>query len=355
MTNIDFSDFEFRDPYQRCLNICEKIISSLSDKSIVTQYFATKEKIQQRISNKNYSQITPKQIDTDRAYQSYQKFIEENRQLKEQLATLQSQKPDFSQSPDNMDIAKILRNLQNQILQQAKPAPISNAIVELDNLRMVVDAKLEALNYMRTQLKEKNTKLKRELEELTATLTNKLEAAKEKAQMDGLEIAAADRNLDSNIEEAEKKLEALKIQLENAKAENSRLMKQHSSSTALLDQMVRDTETTEQEIEQMENESESLFKEIEKLRNQLNVKEKELGSLRTLEKFGVDAGRSFDITDEIQRLKEKAATLRSENAQMSFELKRMEKKSNETICEPATYGSIDEDELAAHIFRSKFQ
>ena len=60
-----------------------------------------------------------------------------------------------------------------------------------------------------------------------------------------------------------------------------------------------------------------------------------------------------NITYEIERLKKRSQQLKSENAQMAFEIKRLEKKSSGSIIDQSTVITMDEDELAAQILRSK--
>ena len=64
-----------RDPYETVLEIAEKIINSLNDKKIVSRYFEQKKRI---MSASPQSFSSSSSLDTARAYQSYQKFVEEN-------------------------------------------------------------------------------------------------------------------------------------------------------------------------------------------------------------------------------------------------------------------------------------
>jgi hypothetical protein len=104
----------------------------------------------------------------------------------------------------------------------------------------------------------------------------------------------------------------------------------------------------------MEAESEELYEEIERLKIDTNKKSKELNALQTLQKFGVDVGGDFQIAEEIHRLSEKADALRAENAQMTFELKRLERKQHsDPVLTSVEAISLDEDELAAQILKAK--
>ena len=339
-----------RDPYETVLEIAEKIINSLNDKQIVSRYFEQKKRIMAALPQ-SFSPSSSS-LDTGRAYQSYQKFVEENSALKAELQRLEAQKPDFTDSPDNIAIAKLLRELQTKIHKDESQAPVQSAVDELDNLRKVVDATLDTLSYLKSNLQEENAKLKKELNECTQSLNAQLDAAHEKEARDSLELENNDAKLEQEVTDAEHQLEILTRKLEQAKSENEDLLQQHSRSADLLEQMEKDTNDTEQHIADMEAESEKLFEEIEELQHKLTVKNKELAKLQTLQKFG-DMDAEVNITDEIERLRKRSQQLKSENAQMTFEIKRLEKKSSGSIIDQTTVITMDEDELAAQILRSK--
>ena len=340
-----------KDPYAMSLEIAEKIISSLNDKTLVARYFEQKNRIMSSSPTSSVSSSSST-IDTGRAFQSYQKFVSENQALKEELARIQSEKPDFSSSPDNMTIAKLLRELQLKIHKDASPGPIKNAVDELDNLRKVVDATLDTLTYLRTGLQDENNKLKKELNECTQELNIKLDAAREKEARDNIELENNDAQLEQEVADAEEQLAQLKAKLDQAKSENEQLLQQHSASADLLEQMEKEMNQTEANIANMESESEKLYEEIDDLKHKLTVKNKEFAKLQTLQRFG-EMNAEGNITDEIERLRKRSQQLKSENAQIAFEIKRLEKKSSGSIIDQSTVITMDEDELAAQILRSK--
>jgi hypothetical protein len=105
----------------------------------------------------------------------------------------------------------------------------------------------------------------------------------------------------------------------------------------------------------MESESDALVETIEQLRTDASKKTKELNALQTLQKYRVDVVGDFEISDEIQRLSQRAQELRAENTQMAFELKRLERRqqTGSLLTTPEAI-SLDEDELAAQILKSKW-
>jgi chromosome segregation ATPase len=344
-----------QNPQIRCLSLAEKIISALNDPELVERYFSFKTKLfQSRGQHIAPSPEYAPEINTDRAYGFYQSLAQENQKLKDEIAELSAKKPDFSHAPENETIAAKLRELQRAILPKHKLAPKGDAVQEMDSLRKVIEAKLDSLNYLREKLRNDNQRLTADFREIERSLASKIEAAKEKEEIEKQAIESQERELSQELASAERELEDLTNQLHDAEEENQKLRQQHSDTTALLESMEAEQEETERQIEHMETESENMFEEIERLKLELSKKSKELNALQTLQRFGVEG--DVEISSEIERLNKKAERLRSDNAQMSFELKRLEKRQQSTsVLGSSEALSLDEDELAAQILKSKWQ
>lgn len=339
-----------RDPYEASLELAEKIISSLSDKTIVSRYFEQKQRIMNSSSRSSNSPSSGR-IDTGRAYQSYQKFVEENNAIKEEIYRLKSQKPDFSMSQGNQEYAKLLHEMQTNTFN-ASPSNIDSAPVELDKLKRVIDAKLDSLSFILSGLKQENAQFKKQWNECVNSCESRLEAAKEKETHDDIKFEEDFSKLQSSIKEHENQLYSLRQAYQNAIEENEQLTNQQGEANESLAQLQDSVDSINSNINDLETESGQLLDEIKDLKKNISTKSKELAQLQRLNKVAPE-GPSINISDEIERLKQKAAILRAENAQMAFELKRMEQKSSSDSLIPSTTMTLDEDELAAHILRSK--
>jgi len=341
-------------PYQKCIGIAEKIINSLNDEDIINRYYQMKEKIISSSSQKKKDTLNSGSfIDTDKAYSFYQSLSVENQNLKDELGRISLKKPDFSNSPDNKQIAKILHDMQQKILPSHTIAETGDSIEELESLRKVVEARLESLSYLRNNLKEENSRLKAQYREMSGNVNKKVVSAKEKEEQERIQIELSEQEQRKKLDEMEKKVCDLRNRLSSLTEENQCLLQKHSETTSLLESMKNDTTAAEAQIENMESQSETLFNEIDMLKHSIQVKTKELESLNTLQRFGIDVSENFEISEEIARLREKEEALLTENAQLSFELKRIEKKTkNSSSMDTQT---MDEDELAAQILRSKWE
>jgi chromosome segregation ATPase len=345
-----------QDPQLRCLALAEKIISALSDQELVDRYFKLRS---QYFGNRSpISPSSPTQTDeipTDRAYAFYQSLAEENQRLKDEIAALSARKPDFSASPENETIAAQLRELQRKILPEQKLPPRGDAVRELDVLRKVVDAKLDSLTFLRDNLRAHNQRLTNEYRDLERQSNLKISAAREREETERKAIEEEEEKLGLEYGAVQRELEEVADQLQTAKDENLRLRQKHSEVTSLLESIEAEYRNTEKHIDAMESESEALAEEIERLKLEVSKKTKELRNLQTLQKYGVDVAGDYEISEEIQRLSQRAEVLRSENTQMAFELKRLEKRqqSGALLASPEAI-SLDEDELAAQILKSKF-
>lgn len=344
------------DPQLRCLALVEKIIGSLNDSDIKNRFFTLKEKI---LGNNSYTtpstSFDSQQKSSDKAYAFYQTLSKENQRLKDKLAELSFKKPDFSNDPENEAIAAQLRELEKKILPTHLLPPSGNAVQELDSLKKVIDAKLSSLDFVREKLRTENQRLKNDYREISQNLAQKVNAAKEKEDSEQRAINAQERSLTEEIKKAQIELNNVTDKYRLASEENSRIRQKLNETVALQERIQKESLETENMIKKMEKENISLFSEIEQLKIQLNVKTKELTSLQTLQKFGVEVSDDIDISDEISKLTKQRDSLKSENAQLAFDLKKMDNIPNTeaTITSTETI-SLDEDELAAQILNSKW-
>ena len=347
---------ELSTPTQSCLAIAEKIIFSLNDETIIKRYKDFKEKLfSSRPSPSTLS--TPSQspqVNVNQAYAYYQSQAKQNQQLKLEIQELSRQRPDFSNDPDNDEIAEKIRSLSEQILPTQKLPPKGNAVQELDTLKIAIDAKMDSLNYMREELKTKNRELRNNYEKLSRSLTSKREDARIREEAELREFEKQEMLLQNDLEKAQRDLNLMTERFQNAYEENNVLRQKHSDTLALLEGIQKDLSDTEMEIEQMETESEGLFSKIEEQKMLLSVKTKELSAVQTVQSLGLEAGEGVEISDVIESLRQKVEALKSENAQISFELKRIEKKQSQSMLIPTEGLSMDEDELASQILKSKW-
>lgn len=348
---------QIEDPQLRCLALIEKIIGSLNDSDIKNRFFTLKEKIL-GTNSPNFSSpssFDSQQKNSDKAYAFYQTLAKENQRLKDKLAELSFQKPDFSNDPENEAIAAQLRELERKILPTHLLPPSADAVQELESLKKVIDAKLSSLNYVRDKLRTENQRLKNDYREISQSLAQKVNAAKEKEDSEQREITAQERSIAEEIKKAQIELNNVTDKYRLASEENSRIRQKLNETLALQERIQKDSSETENMIIKMEKENIDLYAEIEQLKMQLNVKTKELTSLQTLQKFGVEVSDEIDISEEILKLTKQRDSLKSENAQLAFDLKKMDNLPNTEVTLTSTETiSLDEDELAAQILNSKW-
>lgn len=348
-----------QDPQLRCLDLLEKIINSLNDTEIRDRYFNLKDRILgESATSSSSSFLTPEsQIkNSEKIYGLYQTLSQENQRLKDQLAEISFRKPDFSDDPENEVIAAQLRELERKVLPTHQLPPCGNAVQELETLKRVIDAKLNSLEFVRDKLRSENQRLKNDYRNISSSMAQKISVAKEKEDIEQREILSQERSLNEQIEKAQKELEDVTNKYNIANEENSKIRQKLNETIAIQERMKKDSTETEEMIQQMEKENAELFAEIGQLKIQLNIKSKELTSLQTLQKFGVEVSDDIDISDEIQKLTKQRDSLKAENDQLHFDLKKMDNfppsevsyNSNDAI-------SLDEDELAAQILKAKWQ
>jgi chromosome segregation ATPase len=344
------------DPQSRCLALAERMISSINDPDFVNRYFAFKTKLfAGRAPPSSISLLPSDDVTTGQAYSFYESIVKENQKLREQVAALSSKKPDFKDSPDNESLAAQLRDLQKAILPTQTLPARSDAVAELESLRKVVDAKLDSLKFIRDKLRTQNQQLMKDFETIEGSLNSKIEAAHNREDSEQKALESREQKLEEEIARLDAELQEVSQNLEAATSENSALRQKHSETSAVIEKIQSDIAQKEREVEQMEAESESLYEELGRLKMEVSRKSKELNALQTLRKFGVEVSRDFEIAAEIQKLSEKADALRGENAEMAFELKRLERrKQTNSILESQEAATLDEDELAVQLLKAKW-
>lgn len=346
------------DPHMQCLELAEKIISSINDQDLVQRYFQFKNNL---FATRPPQMTSPtltddfQHMNTDQAFALYQSLSQENEQLREEISQLSSQSPDFSKDPENESIAAQLRELQKQIFPGHVHKSIGTAVDELKHLKNIVDSKLQSLSVITEGLRKENQQLKANYSETSKNLRAKVEAAKEKEQNELHEIEEQQRSLANEVKKAQQEYDQLYQQLQAAQAENEQYRQQYTEAQDRFEQIKNETSEKKLQIDQLESQSEQFYEEIKALQTQLTVKNKELSTLQTLQKFGVEVEDEYEIADEIQILTKKAESLAAENAQMAFELKRLEKRQKaSSFLDTSEAISLDEDELAAQILKSKW-
>ena len=351
-----------QDAYSKILSIAERIISSINDPEIVQKYFSFKSRVfEQEGSSLSISNSTlTDSFSSSNAFSLYKSLKEENDNLKREIASLTLKKPDFSDDPQNEMIATRLRELQTIILpKNSALLPQGDAVQELQNLKKVVGAKLESLEYIRTQLKNENIKLQQQIRQLETDLSEKLAKAREKEDAEQYEIEKQECALADELQRIQEEYNLISSKAEEAASENEQLKKQHSETITLIESIDSDIKDTESAIERMENESMSLVEEIDQLKTQLKKSTNELDGLKTLQKLGVgEDSTGSDINEEIERLEAKARQLRDENSQLEWELKRLEKQQQTDFSSSMpmmTAATINEDDLTAQILGSKWK
>lgn len=337
--------------YEQSLILAEKIIASLDDKDLIAQYNEAKQKI---LSSQNQQSAKDSYLDSNKSYQAYLKISEENKTLKEKLKELEKNKKDFSNDQENEKLAQLVYEIRQSINMKQNDQPkMNNVLDELDLLRHMVEATVNSLKFMKSSLSEENFRLKRELDRKIKLYNDQYNSAKEKAENEALMFTNKDSELDAIISEREQKLELLMQEYNRVRIENQKLLDDHNKCTEILRKLEQETERAEKNISRMDSESETMFKDIKTMKSKLQAKTQELAHLQTLQKLSNTSSKAFNVDQEINNLKRKAEELRSENAQLSFELKRMTEKKQSSILSDPSLVSLDEDELAAQILQSK--
>jgi len=225
-------------------------------------------------------------------------------------------------------------------------------VEELRSLKRIVEVKVDALNHVRDTLKNEQERLQRDLKSVRTETQAQLSKAQEREDNERLKMDTERTQLVKEMEQAEKELQAAQSKYELAVDENEGLKQRHSDTLSLMEKLSQEINQNRTETEQMESECETLLAKIADTKTQITIRTKELAALQSLQKYGIHAESELSIEDEIERLKQKADELRTENAQISFELKRLKRKKK---AEPSLDISLDEDDLAAQMLRSNFR
>lgn len=336
---------EKREGVKRCLKLAESIIFSLEDEEVIAEYRKERERLLS-------SRRSPSAVPPERAYSLYQTFLDENHRLRAEYAELAAKHPNFSGDPALEMVNSRLQQLQKAILATYELKKAVDPVEELRSLKRIVEVKVDALNHVRDTLKNEQERLQRDLKSVRTETQAQLSKAQEREDNERLKMDTERTQLVKEMEQAEKELQAAQSKYELAVDENEGLKQRHSDTLSLMEKLSQEINQNRTETEQMESECETLLVKIADTKTQITIRTKELAALQSLQKYGIHAESELSIEDEIERLKQKADELRTENAQISFELKRLKRKKK---AEPSLDISLDEDDLAAQMLRSNFR
>lgn len=301
-------DEEDQLPEAACLNVAEKIIDCLSDKTIHERYLSLKEKIMNNHVNRGTGLKT-----------HIQKLAIENRNYKKQLSHFQSMNQ--PQGDLNNWIMSQLYELQTKIIPDSRSMHSDILEDSLITLQKVVDSKVESFDRIRNALNEENSKY-------FDMISTKVVSFDDEARNINRKLSLKQDQLKQYKTKVEEILEKLNNEYNELEAKYNKIIDKNNQLTEEISNIESNCQTQENQLDHIEDKLKSSKKrhkglkyQLDQIQSDCDSKNREIETQRAKQRFGIKDATPEEL-DYLKQLEEKVAKLINENEQYAFELKR---------------------------------
>lgn len=306
--HITMEDEEDQLPEAACLNVAEKIIDCLSDKTIHERYLSLKEKIMNNHVNRGTGLKT-----------HIQKLAIENRNYKKQLSHFQSMNQ--PQGDLNNWIMSQLYELQTKIIPDSRSMHSDILEDSLIALQKVVDSKVESFDRIRNALNEENSKY-------FDMISTKVVSFDDEARNINRKLSLKQDQLKQYKTKVEEVLEKLNNEYNELEAKYNKIIDKNNQLAEEISNIESNCQTQENQLDHIEDKLKSSKKrhkglkyQLDQIQSDCDSKNREIETQRAKQRFGIKDATPEEL-DYLKQLEEKVAKLINENEQYAFELKR---------------------------------
>lgn len=299
---------EDQSPETACLNVAEKIIDCLSDKTIHERYSTLKEKIM----NNQVNRGTGLKI-------HIQKLALENRNYKAQLSHLQS----MTQPQDDLNnwIMSQLYELQTKIIPDSRSMHSDILEDSLITLLKVVDSKVESFDRIRNALNEENSKY-------FDMISTKMVSFDDETRNINRRLSIKQDQFKQYKTKVEEVLEKLNNEYNELETKYNIILDKNIQLTEEISNIESNSQKQENQLDHIEDKLKSSKKrhkglkyQLDQIQSDCDSKNREIEAQRAKQRFGIKDATPEEL-DYLKQLEEKVAKLINENEQYVFELKR---------------------------------
>lgn len=318
--------------YGACLNFAEKIINTLNNKDVVERYFDMKKNLAENQRRSSISASVDQHIARSK----------ENARLRNDLIDMIISKPNYKNDPENEAISLKILELEKKIIPKQVFIPSGDTVSEIDNLKRVIDAKLNAIALARKQLRLENMRLKNDFKEISNSMNSQISSAIEKEKDELEKIQEEEYDLNSQFQAIEGQTEDARELYDSVYGEHREVVRHKENLSLELENLEKQIHLSISIFENKNEEKYKLEKDIEFMRYQLEELSRSVAS----QQFGNTNDKN--VLDELYQLSETADLLRTQNKQLELQIKNDPHQAFALT----SSSRIDEDDLATQILLS---
>ena len=318
--------------YGACLNFAEKIINTLNNKDVVERYFDMKKNLAENQRRSSISASVDQHIARSK----------ENARLRNDLIDMIISKPNYKNDPENEAISLKILELEKKIIPKQVFIPSGDTVSEIDNLKRVIDAKLNAIALARKQLRLENMRLKNDFKEISNSMNSQISSAIEKEKDELEKIQEEEYDLNSQFQAIEGQTEDARELYDSVYGEHREVVRHKENLSLELENLEKQIHLSISIFENKNEEKYKLEKDIEFMRCQLEELSRSVAS----QQFGNTNDKN--VLDELYQLSETADLLRTQNKQLELQIKNDPHQAFALT----SSSRIDEDDLATQILLS---
>lgn len=298
------------DPEKKCLDVAEKIISCLSDNSIIERFISIKNNI-----FSNYQTQPVQNIKNHLKQLSY-----ENVELSNKLNELKRRYDLNNQINLNDYALSILNDHINTTSPKIynKPESLDSACsVLLD----VLEAKSEANTMVRTKLNDENRALRDKISKAEAIANEELKECRKRILEHDNQTRQKQKQISAQISQLRAKIQQQSSRYDDLVEENNEIDSAMKEKKCIAKSLMTKLQDAEKRKIVAEKRLKDLQYNLEKSITQIKAKEREIESRRATQRFGIDEANENEL-EIIRELEKDISELYQENQTISLELKR---------------------------------
>lgn len=298
------------DPEKKCLDVAEKIISCLSDTSIIERFKSIKKNIFSNFENQSTQNIQNhlKQL-------SYQ-----NVELLNKLNDLKNKCDQFKQ----LQLNDYALNVINDHINETSPK-LHNKPESLDSacsiLLDVLEAKSEASTMVRAKLNDENRILRDKISKAEALTNEELKESRRRRLEHDNQTRQKQKQIQQQISQLRAKIQQQSSRYDDLIEENNEIDSSMKEKKCIAKSLMTKLQDAENRRNVAEKRLKDLQYSLERCITQTKAKEREVESKRATQRFGIDEANENEL-EIIRELEKDIAELYQENQSISLELKK---------------------------------
>ena len=275
----------------KCLDVAERILSALDDKSIYQRYLTAKTNL-----NSNSASLSPGLKSISHINEALTKSIQDERNRK-------------TNSSISSYIIQELHSIQMRILPNTADLQHNTVEESISSLLSVIDTKVTSHQFLKQKLTKENQRLKDAISQIKEVSMNDIQEGRKKRISNDESWTQRKARLIELEKAAQNEKLKLKQQIEKTKKDNGDLMVEITQMNLKTNERKELIKEAESQIDVLSDNITQLTEEANKLKYELQMAKNSDASLANIQKFKSSASNlnieKKRLLDEIEKLKQR--------------------------------------------------